>query len=215
LNFLKEARNLPAALPVMTQAHILGRFLTGVFPQIVSAVPADLGRTLDFGCGHGLLLNLLKRNAKIDEGLGIDIDSEKIELAQRWAIAGVEFRKESLADVSGPFDTIISADVMYLLPLGKWSAVLARFYDLLRPGGRLIIKTVLKKNNWKHLWGCLQEQIAVRALRITEQQGSEFTYLTASEWREILERHGFQIDQFREILFSPYNHALFICRRPS
>ena len=72
-----------------------------------------------------------------------------------------------------------------------------------------------QENNWKHLWGCLQEQIAVRVVRITKQQGSEFTYLTASEWKDILERQGFQIDQFREFRFHPHNHALFICHRPS
>ena len=97
-----------------------------------------------------IALKSVEEKSKIDEGLGIDINSEKIELAQRRAITGVEFRKELLADVSGPFDTVISTDVMYLLPLEEWSAILARFYELLRPGGRLIIKTVLKKNNWKH-----------------------------------------------------------------
>jgi hypothetical protein len=97
--------------------------------------------------------------------------------------------------VSGPFDTIISADVMYLLPLGKWSAVLARF------------TTCYGRRAADHQNGPQEKQLEAPLglftrtncrTRVThhEQQESEFTYLTASEWRKFWSAMAFRSINF-------------------
>jgi len=79
---------------------------------------------------------------------------------------------ESLAEqLPGHFDAVAVCDVLYLLPLERWSGFLRAARLLLRPGGRLLLKEAEGDDSWKHRKCLAQEWVMVRLLRRTKGSG--------------------------------------------
>ncbi len=94
-------------------------------------------RLLDSGCGTGALL----RAAGVRDAVGIDISPEMIAIAKERNADHPEFQFQT-ADIitfrsESPFDAILFYDVIEHVPDTR--AALASLYQLLAPGGRLIL----------------------------------------------------------------------------
>ena len=102
-------------------------------------------RVLDFGCGTGTLLLLLKRACPAAEVTGIDVDPSVLALARRKiARAGLDIAVQEgffTADTFPPahFDRIVTSLVLHHLTGDEKRAVLRAMHAALRPGGELHI----------------------------------------------------------------------------
>jgi SAM-dependent methyltransferase len=108
----------------------------------LNAVPQHSRRALDVGCGQGLLVQKLAQRCQ--EVTGIDLDGPTLAHARSAcsglnARAAIHFIEGDILTYPFPeasFDLITSIATLHHLPLTR---ALARFRDLLRPGGTLAI----------------------------------------------------------------------------
>ncbi|MGH8877494.1 MAG: class I SAM-dependent methyltransferase [Stackebrandtia sp.] len=102
---------------------------------------------VDVGCGTGsqaLLLRRLEPRARI---IGVDPDADTLSIARRKAaVAGVsvDWRHgmgDALATVvdDGAADTVVSSLVLHQCPMEMKQAILRSGFEILRPGGKLVI----------------------------------------------------------------------------
>ena len=153
-----------------------GRLATA--PLEALAARAEGTRLLDVGCGHGVLVALLAVGSPGRHVVGIDPDERKIDWARASVgrLANVELRActiETLAaERAGEFDTVLVADVLYLLAAAAWRPFLAAARELLRPRGRLVLKEAEDDGSWRVRKALFQEQLMVRMLRRTHSSGA-------------------------------------------
>jgi 2-polyprenyl-3-methyl-5-hydroxy-6-metoxy-1,4-benzoquinol methylase len=113
------------------------------YPDVLRALPDDVGRVLDVGCGDGLLARQL--NGKAAEVLGLDRSGHILAAANTAAPgAGVSYLQgDVLAAPLRPesFDAVVSVAALHHMdPAAGLSAMRA----LLRPGGRLLVVDVAR-----------------------------------------------------------------------
>jgi len=129
------------ALPSYAHSNFL---MSWLFWQRIRVVLKELeasapGRTLDFGCGAGVLLPALR---DLDADLfAYDLDlSLATRLARHWGWPEIKWIADARALERlepGTFDTIICLDV--LEHVDSLPAVTSEFVRLLKPTGRLIV----------------------------------------------------------------------------
>lgn len=112
--------------------------------QLIDQVGLRPGHAvLDFGCGTGTLLLLLKQSCPDARVVGIDADPAVLALARskiERARLAVELRQGFLTAetfVPASFDRIVSTLVLHHLTHDDKLATLAVLHGLLRPGGEL------------------------------------------------------------------------------
>ncbi|MCA0985100.1 class I SAM-dependent methyltransferase [Halobacillus yeomjeoni] len=111
------------------------------------SLPYMNGRVLDLSCGSGYGTHLIAKRckSKIDEIIGVDIDEEIIDYAK-----GKYFHPKSsfvvedavhphLVKTLGTFDVIVSFETYEHIE--EEECLLRNYYDLLKPGGTLILST--------------------------------------------------------------------------
>ncbi len=111
------------------------------------ALPYVEGRVLDIACGagYGTFMMAKARNKSISEMVGVDIDKETIEYAnKRYNHRKVNYQVEDVLDPSlpeklGQFDTIVSFETIEHVPDEK--PFLENLFKMLKPNGTLIIST--------------------------------------------------------------------------
>jgi 2-polyprenyl-3-methyl-5-hydroxy-6-metoxy-1,4-benzoquinol methylase len=163
-------------LPLKERLFVRGRLATA--PLEALAARAEGARLLDVGCGHGVLVALLAGRSPARQVVGIDPDERKIEWARASVgrLPNVELRactiEQLAAERPAEFDTVLVADVLYLLAAAAWAPFLAAARVLLRPGGRLVLKEAEDDGSWRVKKALLQEQLMVRMLRRTHSSGA-------------------------------------------
>jgi len=112
--------------------------------QLAGSLPADpTARILDLGCGTGALLLFLKRKG-YQQIHGIDASPQQVEQARRAGLPCVE-EAEGIAYLGRHpegFDLIVAFDVLEHLGKGEVLALLDAAHKALKPGGRLVLRTV-------------------------------------------------------------------------
>jgi ubiquinone/menaquinone biosynthesis C-methylase UbiE len=102
------------------------------------------GETIvDFGCGTGTFAVMLKAAQPEVRIIGIDPDEEALAIARAKAEAarvGVEWRQGFAADLeAGTADAAVSSLVFHQMPVVEKARAFAALFQVLRPGGRLLI----------------------------------------------------------------------------
>jgi len=96
---------------------------------------------------------------------GFDWDEAKIGLARR-AGEGLDVRfhaedaRAALARTEAAADTVLLVDVLHYLPHAAQDELLAWAADLVRPGGRLVVREATKGAGWRSLVTVLVERIS-------------------------------------------------------
>lgn len=112
-----------------------GGYYSNRRPDLVGMLPRPLGRVLDVGCGTGAVGRQLREEGA-RELVGIELDPKAAAEARKAyesvIATGVE---QALAELDGPFDTILAYDVLEHL-VDPWS-VLRELRELGAPGARL------------------------------------------------------------------------------
>lgn len=175
-SLLSESLALFSALPASERFHLHARAFSAPLEAVAAYAP-NSGPVADIGCGHGLLCALLALGDLRRTVHGVDPDPRKVA----WARAGLgslsnvqvaEGSVEVLAErLHGHFNAAVVCDVLYLLPLERWSDFLRSTRRLLRPGGRLLLKEAEGNGSWKHRKCLAQEWVMVRLLGRTHGSG--------------------------------------------
>ena len=109
-------------------------------------------RVLDIGCGTGsLALALAPHVAHVD---AVDISAEMVRIANEKAVAAgvsnVSFHQSKLdvLEVFQPatFDTICAYNILHLVD--DREAILAKMFQLLKPGGSFVVSTPCLGDSW-------------------------------------------------------------------
>lgn len=201
-------------LPLKERLFVRARLFSAPLVEMANEV---VGRQiLDVGCGHGALVALIAVGFPDRDVTGLDPDVRKID----WARASIgrfpnvhlqAATVESFA-VARPssFDTIVVADVLYLLPPEAWNGFLRACRALLRPNGRLVLKEAEDDGSWRVSKTLLQEQLMVRVLRRTKESGS-VGFQPRARLERALQETGFSVREIRP-LSKGYTtpHVLFV-----
>ena len=115
---------------------------------VLAAVPAGATRVLDVGCGDGMLCAEFAR-AGIPHVVGLDLDAAVLERARArhgglridWLHGDVQSATLSPAS----FDAVVSIATLHHLDAGQ---ALARFAELVRPGGIVAVLGVAAIDWW-------------------------------------------------------------------
>jgi len=103
------------------------------------ALPED-ARILDVGCGDGFHLNLLRQFGKKSWTLeGVDIDKRAIAMAEKSGLKVYRGDIESIGLDQNAYD--LAFMIQTIEHLEKPDKVLRGIYELLKPGGKLVIVT--------------------------------------------------------------------------
>jgi tRNA (cmo5U34)-methyltransferase len=109
--------------------------------ELVEALPADVARVLDLGCGDGRLIALvLDARPGVMEAVGLDNSVPMIELAdERFAgDSRVDIREHDLCEVLpelGAFDVVVAGFAIHHLAHERKRSLFAEITRMLRPGG--------------------------------------------------------------------------------
>lgn len=122
------------------------------YADLLALLPRQRDRALDVGCGTGVLASRLA--GEFRRVVGIDISPAMIAVARRGC---VEHRRDNvdlvLADMQAlpftrsAFDLVVSTAAIHYARIAETLAVLQR---LVRPGGRLIVSSVVARHPRLH-----------------------------------------------------------------
>lgn len=200
--------------PLGIRAFVRCRHLLCPLSEVEREVPAE-GRILDLGCGHGLFSALMALASPERCITGVDPSGAKIAVASRLMekLPNATFFQGTVDDISAAgFDAITIVDVLYLLPVADKLRLLGSCNQLLKPGGRLILKTNDTHPAWKYQWARFQE-VAMTGLGLTLGHGS-LHFLSCTENAGLLGQAGFGEIAIKHIpTLLPYPHTLFTCSK--
>lgn len=172
--------------------------------------PAIDGRTvLDLGCSWGYMLKFLAERFRPRRLIGTDVRPHWEEQRHGWDYgrAPVEFHVGDLPDISaielGSVDVMLCTSVLQYMTPEQLEANLERAYDLLRPGGELLLRTRVFTS---YIGADLHEDIGLpyahllygereiaSALRDRGKEPPYLNWLTASTYIAIFVRAGFEV----------------------
>ncbi|MBI2444704.1 MAG: class I SAM-dependent methyltransferase [Candidatus Magasanikbacteria bacterium] len=167
-------------------------------------------RILDWGCGNGRLLNLLK--GKSVSYYGVDQSLELLKIARRdWRAAikagRAHFFCTARRDKKFPvgfFDLVFAIASLHHLPdVKSRCAVLRKFFTALKPGARLIITVWNLDSDWARAkYRMVRQKLAAHDYLIPwkNQQGElmawrYYHHFTQSELRRLLVQSGFKVTE--------------------
>jgi 2-polyprenyl-3-methyl-5-hydroxy-6-metoxy-1,4-benzoquinol methylase len=123
--------------------------------EVIQEVPPH-ARVLDVGCGHGLLLNLLARLGRIQQGHGFDVAAPAIGVANDVAkehglSATIAFEHRTVEQgIPGLGHEVVTVvDVLHHVPDEHKAQFFRSLCDVVPPGGRLIVKDMVVKPRWR------------------------------------------------------------------
>lgn len=120
---------------------------THYYPLALARAPRD-GRVLDVGCGDGLLLRLLAQRCREVTGVDPWTDPSVVADVPNATVLRSDFLAAPLEPAS--FDLVCSFTAIHHLP---FEAALARMAGLLRPGGRLVVSSIVRYTPWGYALG--------------------------------------------------------------
>lgn len=165
--------------------------------QRIGALVPPQGSVIDLGCGHGLFTLLLAHQSSERDVLGIDLDAEKIALAQTLKLPNLRFIAADIAQQTDlpKAQAITITDVFYLIPYDAQERLLRLCVDQLDGGGVLVLKDMAETPRWKVRLNELEETLAVRVLRITATTDAhQFYFRSRAEWIALLETFGLHVE---------------------
>ena len=154
-------------------------------------------RTLDIGCGHGIMHPYLR--AFGFEIIGVEVATEVLPLARAANpdVSYVGYDGQSLPFASKSFDLALAVCVMHHVPPTHWRNFLGEMRRVLRPRG---VAVIFEHNPLNPL---------TRYVVATLAMDADANLLSARMLRELMRQAGFEAPRTRNILFTPFAHPRF------
>lgn len=213
----RAMRRIVRALPPVESAYAMIRF-TIMRSKLLSVMdlllPAD-GRILDVGCGFGLFAAYFAQTQPERRITGVDTDARRIETARevmaKLGYAGHEFIASDARAVrdlgSARFSGIYVLDVMHHVPREDQEPLLLALYDLLEPGGVLVLKDITTEPRLGLKFTELLDRVMVG-------WDEPLAYRHHDEWGQTLARLGMRTRAVRVPDILPYPHVVIAAWKP-
>jgi 2-polyprenyl-3-methyl-5-hydroxy-6-metoxy-1,4-benzoquinol methylase len=208
--------NIVRALPPFERVYSRIRFSI-LRPKLLSVMDLllpDAGRILDVGCGFGLFAAYFGQTQPRREIIGIDPNTRRIATAERVArTIGLKNHRFIAGDVrdaslQGPFDAVYMLDVMHHIPAEAQRGVLERIYDMLVPGGVLLLKDITTEPHYQLVFTELLDRVMVG-------WNEPLAYRHHRAWGELLNDIGFRTRMVRVPDVLPYPHIVISATKPA
>jgi predicted exporter/SAM-dependent methyltransferase len=161
--------------------------LDPMFPRLADFVRPGV-RIIDLGCGYGIPAAWLQVLYPDIEFFSLEPDAERARVAARALGEGSQVKVAGAMDLLdmevGKAGAALMLDMIHYLPDSDLAAVLARLWELLEPGGRLIIRATVPGGS-KQVW-----QRRLETWRMA-RAGLKPCYRTETELSGFLARAGF------------------------
>ncbi|MGY3040536.1 2-polyprenyl-3-methyl-5-hydroxy-6-metoxy-1,4-benzoquinol methylase [Rhodanobacter sp. TND4EL1] len=201
---------------VLQQGYVRSKLATDPVYAATAALLQDSALPLlDIGCGIGLLGQYLNTQGRTRRYFGMDHDGRKIAAgrlaAQRGGLDDImDLQHADAADLPSVHGDVAVLDVLHYLPAARQADLLRAAVRHLAPDGRLIIRNVLRENNWRF-----------HATRIEEfflhasgwMAGGAEHYPTAAELCRPMENAGLEVRIEPLRGRTPFNSYLIVASR--
>lgn len=176
--------------------------------KLVESFLPKRGKILDFGCGYGLLTNLLTINNAYRSALGVDLSSKRIRVAELSAINrnNIAFYSEDINEISETdFDAIVMTDVLHHICDSNVSRLFNILISRLNSNGTIVILDVNKTPFWKYCFTYLIDRVL--------NPGSRLYYRSIREMRCLLTGFPLIIEKIiRADNELPLSDIIYICK---
>ncbi len=172
-----------------------------------------LGRVIDAGAGRGQMGLFLWELGHVSELSGFDPDPRKIALARAAAGADGRYEVAALAEyapAAQAADSVLLIDVLHYLAPDEQDAALCRLKECLKPGGRILLREVSGRSQFRSALTRFAEWLATASgyNRATRPLG----FRSMSELVRRLEALGFVCEVEDASAGTPFDNALIVAR---
>jgi 2-polyprenyl-3-methyl-5-hydroxy-6-metoxy-1,4-benzoquinol methylase len=185
-----------------TRAFLAARLAVLPLGGLDSDLRALRGRVLSLGCGHGLLERYLAEINPRVEVEGLELDPERVRVAEASAPPRVRVRQGDVRTLDGgaAYDAALAVDVLHHIEPGAQRQVLTALAGRLRPGATCLVKDIATEPRWKHEWNRLHDRLVA---------GEGVHCHSPDEMARLLEEAGLHRARARRIApLSPYPHYI-------
>jgi nucleoside-diphosphate-sugar epimerase len=198
---IRQYRKAGAGLGVAVLKHSLipARLLRRVLPEA--------GMVLDFGCGEGMLGNLVAQLRPGARVIGVDRDAARLNVARRAAPPNADFVASSIeATAYESASAVIFNDVLHHNPYDAQETLLRTAWRALRDDGVLVLKEVDRSDRADCAWTTYWDS------KLYPQD--TLSYRTIAEWRQCLYACGFAVVSSHRVRHPwPASRTVIVCRR--
>lgn len=203
-------------LPLLLKVFLVLRWRLTPYAQILSHAQ-QVGKALDIGCGHGLLILASHQQRSALQWTGMDHDPERVRLAGTvFGNAGIPatFLVGSLPQLpEGPYATITCIDVMHYFSVAEQKQILAACCAHLEPGGKLLLREIDPNGGVVARLNRAYEKLSTTIGFTRSKRQSEITIHTTEKWEQHFKEAGLTV--FHERCSAAiFSDVLFVATKP-
>jgi 2-polyprenyl-3-methyl-5-hydroxy-6-metoxy-1,4-benzoquinol methylase len=178
-----------------------------------SLIPNN-ARIYDLGCGYGFLSCFLHLRSEEREIIGIDYDSDKVNIAQNYFmfknLQNLKFSNQNILDaqLENP-DVILLNDVLHYLDKKSQSSVLINCFKNLNENGIILIREGEKENK-QHIFTKFTELLSTKIFRFNKTD-NKLSFISSSDLDDLAKQFSFKIEEFKHSKIT--SNKLFILRK--
>lgn len=159
----------------------------------IAARVAGAQSVLEIGCGWGALANRLAQHGA--QVTAISLSDEQLDWARTRQDRSIDFRKQDYRDVTGPFDAIVSVEMVEAVGREYWG----EFFDCvarnLKPGGRAAIQYIAIRDELFPAYAAsadfIQAYVFPGGMLVSEAEFRQLAAARGLDWRD---QHDFGLD---------------------
>lgn len=171
-------------------------------------------RVYDLGCGYGFLSCFLYLKSKNRNIIGIDYDSDKVNIAQNYFmfknLQNLRFSNQNILNtkLEKP-DAILLNDVLHYLDKESQSSILINCFQNLNDDGIIFIREGEKTNN-NHIFTKFTEFLSTKILRFNKAN-NKLNFISGSFLNDLAKQFSFKIEEHKHSKIT--SNKLFTLRR--
>jgi len=208
----KLIRNYIYKGPVLEWYTRIKMSLESNYELINSLVPRNADIT-DIGCGYGYLSYILSFVSPERKILGIDYDTDKIDLSKNCISKSENVNFVAADAIEYPFeksDIFILSDVLHYLPDDKQELLLEKCMNLLNHGGKIIIRDADRDQVKRHRSTRYTEFFSTRS-GFNKAANNRLYFFPGSRIQQISSRNGFKAEIANEAKLT--SNMLFVLEK--